>query len=110
MNPPAAVPAVVDPRLAAGRGDEFTNAYQEMMRRRAANGDDDEDWARRPALNDDDAEEWVPRSTDGSEPLGNSNIGFKLLQKMGWKEGKGLGRQVGPGAAGGAWSGCDEAR
>ncbi len=80
--------AVVDPRLAAPRGEEWTNAYQEKKLRDL---DDDDNWARRPGLGDGDDD---GPATDGAAPIGTSNIGFKLLQKMGWKEGKGLGRQV----------------
>ncbi|KXZ45172.1 hypothetical protein GPECTOR_57g462 [Gonium pectorale] len=79
--------AVVDPRLAAPRGDEFTNAFV-ISRQRGL--DDDDDWARRPTA-DADAHEEEPGSS--AAPISSSNIGFKLLQKMGWKEGKGLGKQ-----------------
>ncbi|GIL47887.1 hypothetical protein Vafri_4521 [Volvox africanus] len=79
--------AVVDPRLVAPRGEEWTNAYQESRHRGI---DDDDNWARPPEPGDyDDAEP----NDGGSAPIATSNIGFKLLQKMGWKEGKGLGKQ-----------------
>ncbi|GLC58793.1 hypothetical protein PLESTB_001401700 [Pleodorina starrii] len=80
--------AVVDPRLAAPRGDEWTNSYQEGRRRGL--DDDDDNWARPPGPRDDDDD---AGPNDGAAPIGTSNIGFKLLQKMGWKEGKGLGKE-----------------
>ena len=40
---------------------------------------------------DDGAEQPVCASVDQAIP--SSNIGFKLLQKMGWTQGKGLGRK-----------------
>jgi hypothetical protein len=49
-------------------------------------------------LEDDLPPDFYPRgqeidkaSTDA--PISQNNVGFKLLQKMGWKEGKGLGKQ-----------------
>ncbi|GFR40624.1 hypothetical protein Agub_g1206 [Astrephomene gubernaculifera] len=88
VNPLFPTVTVVDPRLAAPRGDEWTNAYQESRRRGL---DDDDNWARPPGREDDDDN--ADHNGGGAAPIGTSNIGFKLLQKMGWKEGHGLGKQ-----------------
>lgn len=84
-------PLVIDPRLHAPRGEQFTNAYQQaVQRRQGLDDDDDNPWAQ-PGLGGDwdDGNDESRRTAD--TPIESSNIGFKLLQKMGWK-GKGLGK------------------
>lgn len=73
---------VVDPRLAAPRGDEHTNAYLQKL-----------EWADRGVEfgdSDDDLED-IPRATLETH-IPEENLGYKLLLKMGWSRGKGLGR------------------
>ncbi|KAG2497743.1 hypothetical protein HYH03_004476 [Edaphochlamys debaryana] len=96
MNPlvpggAAGFPVVVDPRLAAPRGDAFTNSYQESRRRMDL---DDEDWGHRGLGDTHDEDTPAYTGMDGTRvPIPPENVGYKLLQKLGWKEGKGLGRQ-----------------
>jgi hypothetical protein len=106
---PAGLPAVVDPRFAAGRGDEFSAGRQ---RQREA-----EELAALAALDGEDAR--LPRdqrveenvdlastqvaSADAFIP--DTNLGYRLLQKPGWTPGAGLGRD-GRGAAAAGAGGC----
>ncbi|KAG2444119.1 hypothetical protein HYH02_009060 [Chlamydomonas schloesseri] len=96
-NPFAGV-AVVDPRLAAPRGDEFTVSFQEEKRRRLEQLEwDDDVWGHRGiggGSGPHDEEDGMPGASSApAGPIASSNVGYKLLQKMGWKEGKGLGRE-----------------
>lgn len=68
---------VIDPRLSAPRGEQFS----------AARLVEDEDEALEVV--EDYAPQAPVASTDTA--IGEANVGFKLLQKMGWK-GKGLGK------------------
>lgn len=73
---------VVDARLAAPRGDAYTNAYLQRLEWEGRDG---------PAADSDgDDEPTVRASLDTAIPA--DNVGYKLLQKMGWNAGKGLGR------------------
>eukprot|EP00197_Chlamydomonas_leiostraca_P002226 CAMPEP_0202859708 /NCGR_PEP_ID=MMETSP1391-20130828/1705_1 /ASSEMBLY_ACC=CAM_ASM_000867 /TAXON_ID=1034604 /ORGANISM="Chlamydomonas leiostraca, Strain SAG 11-49" /LENGTH=237 /DNA_ID=CAMNT_0049538765 /DNA_START=68 /DNA_END=777 /DNA_ORIENTATION=+ len=77
-------PVIVDPRLAP-RGDQFTNAFQEDQFRKARDGWED---FREPGEPDDAPAPVIDMNTE----IPDTNVGFKLLQKMGWTKGKGLGR------------------
>ena len=79
---------VVDPRLAAPRGEEHTNAWQQ----------------RRAYLGGDSLFEGEEEQEDGGDgvtalpcasihlAIPENNLGFKMLLRMGWNVGKGLGR------------------
>ncbi|GMH32867.1 hypothetical protein BSKO_00701 [Bryopsis sp. KO-2023] len=76
---------VVDPRLSAGRGAEFSAG--------AALHEDDEGVLGRGADLDRDAEPVGEEPASIHTPISEKNVGFQLLQKMGWKgTGTGLGR------------------
>ena len=79
-------PLVVDPRLAAGRGDEFSASRQ-----------------RQRDLEDGDEEIRIEDNVDLAETEAASvhdfipqhNLGYRMLQRMGWCPGVGLGREGG---------------
>ncbi len=72
------MPRVVDARLSAPRGEEYTNT-------RIAFGGDS------LFEGEEEGEEMAVRASLDT-PLPETNVGFRLLQKMGWTQGKGLGR------------------
>eukprot|EP00775_Hariotina_reticulata_P010839 gene10839-10995_t len=83
QQPLPAVAFVVDPRLSAGRGELFS-AGSEADEDRLDDG--------LPSMH------WYPegqqtQAASTSTAIDESNKGFKLLQKMGWSKGKGLGKQ-----------------
>lgn len=74
---------VVDPKLAAPRGEEHTNAYIQKL-----------EWAERGIEfgdSDDELGEGIPLASLETH-LPEHNLGYRMLEKMGWSKGKGLGR------------------
>ncbi|KAF5842031.1 hypothetical protein DUNSADRAFT_9600 [Dunaliella salina] len=78
---------IVDPR-AAPRGIEHTNAYQEDQARGLGG------WADFHEPGEDDGGQSAASSLAAGldTEIPDANVGFQLLQKMGWSKGKGLGR------------------
>ncbi|KAG1669827.1 hypothetical protein FOA52_001657 [Chlamydomonas sp. UWO 241] len=81
------LPLVVNPRLAAPRGEQHTNAFQadEQYGRIDWGLDGDDDRAGGPAAGPAGS-----RSTMDTA-LPEDNIGYRMLLKMGWSKGRGLG-------------------
>mmetsp|Transcript_5581 Transcript_5581/g.15031 ORF Transcript_5581/g.15031 Transcript_5581/m.15031 type:complete len:360 (+) Transcript_5581:52-1131(+) len=84
--PPQVV--IVDPR-AAPRGIEHTNAYQEDQVRGLGDS-----WADFHEPGEDDGGQSAASSLAAGldTEIPDANVGFRLLKKMGWSKGKGLGR------------------
>ncbi|EFN56546.1 hypothetical protein CHLNCDRAFT_144195 [Chlorella variabilis] len=87
---------VVDPRFAAGRGDEFRvstlrQRQDEMIELAAADGSDFKLPMARWIDENVDLEDTECASIEQAIPA--SNVGYRLLQRMGWRPGGGLGRE-----------------
>ncbi|KAL6757493.1 hypothetical protein V8C86DRAFT_1671542 [Haematococcus lacustris] len=81
--------SVVDPRFAARRGIEFTNAYQEDLQRGLHT--DASDWSDFHQPGDDSDAQPVRNVIDVNTEIPDTNVGFRMLLRMGWTRGRGLG-------------------
>ncbi|KAK9806345.1 hypothetical protein WJX72_010872 [[Myrmecia] bisecta] len=82
---------VYDPRLQAGRGEEFSASRLREKEQQGWFEDDDFRMPMSHRVEDSLDDSSFQRSADTA--LDESNVGYQMLQRMGWNAGKGLGRK-----------------